>query len=53
MSVHYEPHFRSRDGYCQCACEDCHLRLTGSCVCPECPCEDYTEDHTAETDGEG
>lgn len=36
---HFRYHFDA-EGYCQCACEDCHLPLTELCVCPHCPCDE-------------
>lgn len=40
--MHHDPHFL--DGLCDCDCEDCHLRLSRLCICPDCRCESE-EDH--------
>lgn len=36
--LHSMPH--RVEGFCQCDCEKCHLRLSGGCICEECDCDD-------------
>ena len=42
MITHWQPHLV--DGYCQCDCDDCHLRLTRGCICQLCDCDDPVDD---------
>ena len=44
MDGHAEPHLNA-DGYCQCPCGECTLRLLKECICLDCPCEDEGENH--------
>jgi hypothetical protein len=44
MNGHVSPHLNA-DGYCQCPCGECTLRLIRDCICMECPCDEPGEDH--------
>lgn len=47
MDGHVEPHFGENSGkvpgMCWCPCDDCTLRLTLACVCPDCPCDEQSD----------
>lgn len=53
MTGHIPNHLVPVGSLCLCPCEECTLRLTKGCICPDCPCEEDSDHAEPEDEREG